>query len=366
MIYWHAAWLHHDRACSRWYSVPEKRRLAGFYGLVALLHGLGWGLLLYYSQRYANLIGLGLVAYLFGLRHAFDADHIAAIDDSVRYMTQAGDAPIGTGFFFSAGHSTIVLLLAAAITAAAEDVKHALPALSSAGNLLGTAISGVFLCAIGVLNLLVLVDIIDVFRRPRTHHHDRAEIDVLLSKRGFMYRLFGNRIHNRILHSWQLYPIGMLFGLGFDTATEIGLLAMTAAASAVRLPAAAILSLPILFAAGMSLMDTTDGVLMCKVYNWTLVNPRRKVFYNAVTTGLGVAVALGIGILELAQVLIQALHLHGAIVNSVADLGIGTIGFVVLALFIVAWGGSIAVWKFGHVKQVTLPRVAEARDSRSS
>src|SRR5699024_481062 len=228
-----------------WFTLAEWRRLAGFYGFIVLLHVLGWGLFLFYSARYPALIGLGLTAYLFGLRHAFDADHIAAVDDSVRFMIQSGEKPLGTGFFFSLGHSTIVFVLAVVIIFAATAVKNSLPTLERAGGLIGASVSGAFLCFIGILNLLVLLDIIQVWRGMKTHRHSHAHVAELLANRGLINRLFGNRVQQYISRSWHLYPLGLLFGLGFDTATEVALLAMTAAASATVLPAPSVLSLPL-------------------------------------------------------------------------------------------------------------------------
>lgn len=329
-----------------WFTPAEWRRLAGFYGFIALLHVLGWGLFLYYSARYPALIGLGLTAYLFGLRHAFDADHIAAVDDSVRIMIQSGEKPLGTGFFFSLGHSTIVFALAMTIVFSAAAVKGALPALENAGGLIGASVSGVFLWLIGILNLLVLLDILKIRRGMKANRHSHVHVDELLAKRGLINRLFGNRLQKRISRSWHLYPLGLLFGLGFDTASEVALLAMTAAASATILPAAAVLSLPILFTAGMTAMDTTDGVLMCKAYNWAFINPSRKIFYNLLTTGLGVVVALVIGTIELLQVFIGLLDLHGPFYDWVDGLGAGAMGYIIVALFLLAWGGSVLLWRF--------------------
>jgi high-affinity nickel-transport protein len=329
----------------------EWLRLTGFYAFIAALHVLGWGLYLHYAARHPALVGLGLVAYLFGLRHAFDADHIAAVDDTVRFLLQKGRRPLGVGFFFSLGHSTIVLALAIGIAFAATAVTTELPALKSVGALIGAGVSGTFLWIIGILNLFVLLDILSVWRRSRAAAHSHAHLDALLQKRGLLNRLFGGRLQKLMNHSWQMYPLGLLFGLGFDTASEVGLLAMTAGASAGDLPVGAVLCLPILFAAGMTLMDTTDGVLMCKAYDWALMNPLRKIFYNVTTTGLSVAVALVIGTIELAQVLIGALDLKGPVAAAIASLDFGTLGYIVVGLFLLAWGLSVAVWKFGRVEQ---------------
>jgi high-affinity nickel-transport protein len=333
------------------FTSAEWLSLGGLYGFVGLLHVVGWGLFLYYSAHYPALAGLGFVAYMFGLRHAFDADHIAAIDDTTRYMLQKGKRPLGVGFFFSLGHSTVVFALAVAITFAAVAIKHHLPAMQNAGGIVGAGISGTFLWIIGIINLLVLLDILKVWSMARTGKHSHAHLEDTLAKRGFMNRLFGGRLNKFINHSWQMYPIGFLFGLGFDTATEVGLLAMTAAASAAILPWPAVLSLPILFAAGMSLMDTSDGVLMCKVYNWAFINPVRKVFYNLTTTSLSIAVALVIGTVELLQVLISVLGLKGGVFDYIGNLDFGYLGYIIVGLFVVAWVVSFAIWKFGHIEE---------------
>jgi nickel/cobalt transporter (NiCoT) family protein len=333
------------------FSADEWMRLAGLYGFIGLLHVVGWGLYLHYATDYPALVGLGFVAYMFGLRHAFDADHIAAIDDTVRYLLQKGKKPLGIGFFFSLGHSTIVLCLAVAIAFAASAIAQELPALKNIGGILGASVSGIFLWIIGILNLLVLVDILGVWNKAKTGTHDHHHLEELLSKRGLVNRLFGGRVQKLLNHSWQMYPLGLLFGLGFDTASEVGLLAMTAGASAGNLPIAAVLALPILFAAGMSLMDTTDGVLMSKAYNWAFLNPLRKIFYNITTTSLSIVVALVIGTIELLQVLIHMLDLHSPLFDFVGGLDFGMLGYVIVGLFLAAWGLSVALWKFGRMEE---------------
>jgi high-affinity nickel-transport protein len=297
------------------------------------------------------LVGLGFVAYMLGLRHAFDADHIAAVDDTVRYMSQKGKRPLAIGFFFSLGHSTIVFSMAVAIIFAATAVKQSLPELENLGGIIGASVSGTFLWMIGILNLLVLLDILKVWRQAKTGKHSHAHLDELLSQRGFINRIFGARLQRIISHSWQMYPVGLLFGLGFDTASEVGLLAMTAGASAGNLPVAAVLSLPILFAAGMLAMDTTDGVLMSKAYNWAFVNPLRKIFYNLTITGLSIVVALVIGTIELLQVFIGTLHLDGRFFGFVAGLDFGVLGYVIVAILLGAWGVSAVLWKLGRIEE---------------
>jgi nickel/cobalt transporter (NiCoT) family protein len=332
------------------FSGAERARLALLYGFVGLLHVMGWGGYLYYVRRYPQLVGLGFVAYMFGLRHAFDADHIAAVDDTVRYMLQKGKRPLGIGFFFSLGHSTVVLALAVAIAYAATAVKAGLPELRNVGGILGAGVSGTFLWIIGVLNLLVLLDILKVWDKAKSDTHSHAHLESLLQRRGLLNRLFGGRLQRLMNHSWQMYPLGLLFGLGFDTASEIGLLTMTAGASAGNLPLPAVLCLPILFGAGMTVMDTTDGVLMCKAYDWAFLNPLRKIFYNITTTGLSVAVALFVGTIELMQVLIGMLNLKGPLFDAIAELDFSVLGYLIVGMFLTAWGLSVAWWKFGKIE----------------
>jgi nickel/cobalt transporter (NiCoT) family protein len=333
------------------FSGDEWLRLSGLYGFIAALHIVGWGLYLHYATDYPAIVGLGFVAYMFGLRHAFDADHIAAIDDTVRYLLQKGKKPLGIGFFFSLGHSTIVLCLSIGIAFAATAVQQKLPELRDIGGIVGAGVSGTFLWIIGILNLLVLLDILGVWKKLKTGTHDHRHLEELLSQRGLINRLFGGRLQKLMNHSWQMYPLGLLFGLGFDTASEVGLLAMTAGASAGNLPIPAVLSLPILFAAGMTLMDTSDGVLMSKAYNWAFLNPLRKIFYNITTTSLSIVVALVIGTIELLQVLIGMLDLHGPFFDVVGGLDFGILGYVIVGLFLLAWAMSVAFWKFGRIEE---------------
>jgi high-affinity nickel-transport protein len=335
----------------RVFSRSEWMRLLGLYGVVAGLHGLGWGLYLHYAGAYPSLVGLGFVAYMFGLRHAFDADHIAAVDDTVRFMLQKGKSPLGVGFFFSLGHATIVLGLAIVIAFAASAVKRELPALQNIGGIVGASVSGTFLWVIGILNLMVLLDILKVWDKAKRGTHTHAHLEELLLQRGLINRLFGGRLLQLMNHSWQMYPLGLLFGMGFDTASEVGLLAMTAGASAGNLPLPAVLSLPILFAAGMCVMDTTDGVLMVKAYNWAFLNPLRKIFYNITTTALAVVVALLIGTIELLQVIVSMGRLQGGFFDFIAGLDFGVLGYLIVGLFLLAWGASVAVWKFGRIEQ---------------
>lgn len=333
------------------FSAAEWIRVSGIYGVIAVMHGLGWGLYLHYARSFPSLVGLGFVAYMFGLRHAFDADHIAAVDDTVRLLLQKGKRPLTVGFFFSLGHSTIVLGLSAGIAFAAAAVKQELPQLKDIGGIIGASVSGVFLWTIGVLNLLILLDVMKIWQKAKVGTHNHAHLEGLLQQRGFINRLLGGRLSKFLDHSWHMYPLGLLFGLGFDTASEVGLLAMTAGASAGDMPIGAVLSLPILFAAGMTVMDTTDGILMSKAYNWAFINPLRKIFYNLTTTGLSVAIALLIGTIELLQVIGGALHLHGSVWDFIASLDFGVLGYLIVGMFLLAWGLSAALWKFGNLEE---------------
>src|SRR3954454_20601015 len=250
---------------ARWTKVmtrSEWLRLSGFGAGVLFLHLLGWGLFLYYARSNPALAGLGSLAYTFGLRHAFDADHIAAIDNTTRKFLTDGKRSLGVGFFLSLGHSTIVFALVGVLAVAAGTVGAAIPAFQDYGGTVGASVSGVFLLAIGVLNLIVLMDIVRIFRGMKSGSYDEARLEARLLDRGFMNRFFIGRVANRVRESWHMYPLGLLFGLGFDTATEVGLLALAAGVAPHAVSFLAVISRPILFAAGMCLMDTIDGAFM--------------------------------------------------------------------------------------------------------
>ena len=267
------------------------------------------------------------------------------------FCCRRGQRPLSVGFFFSLGHSTVVFALSVGIAVAATAVTTGLPQLKVVGAVIGAGVSGIFLWIIGILNLLVLLDVLNIWRQAKTGTHSHAHLELMLQKRGLLNRLFGGRLQKFINHSWQMYPLGIVFGLGFDTASEVGLLAMTAGASAGDLPIPAILCLPLLFAAGMTVMDTTDGVLMCKAYEWAFLNPLRKIFYNITTTGLSIVVALFIGTIELLQVLIATLNLRGQFADFIAGLDFGILGYLIVGMFLLAWGLSVAVWKYGKIEQ---------------
>jgi high-affinity nickel-transport protein len=339
------------RRWTRSLSRTEWLRLSGFGGAVLLLHVLGWGLFLYYSRTNPALAGLGTLAYTFGLRHAFDADHIAAIDNTTRKFLQEGKRSLGTGFFFSLGHSTIVFSLTTALAFAASAVKSSIPSFQHWGVYVGAGVSGTFLWVIGILNLLVLLDVVRIFRELRAGRYDEQRLEERLLDRGFMNRFFLGKLARRIRSSWQMYPLGVLFGLGFDTATEVGLLAISAGAASKQVPFLAVLSLPLLFAAGMSLMDTADGAFMSQAYGWAFSNPIRKVYYNITVTSLSVTVALLIGTIELLQVLSTKLALTSGFWAWLNDLDFGTLGYGIVGLFVLTWGVSAGIWKTRRIEE---------------
>jgi len=333
----------------------ERARLGGFYGAVALLHVVGWGLLLVYGAQHPGFLALGGLAYTFGLRHAFDADHIAAIDNTTRKLLQQDAKPVGVGFFFSLGHSTVVLLIAVALGLAVKSIVQGIVSgngeLRSIGGAVGTLVSGGFLVLIGIMNLLILFDIIRVYRRMKRGEYDRNSLETELVAGGLMTRLFG-RMFRVVDHSWHMYPIGFLFGLGFDTASEVALLAISAGAAAQGLPFTAVISLPLIFAAGMSLMDTTDGAFMSKAYSWAFASPIRKVFYNLTVTSLSVFVALFVGVIELAQILIRILGLQGGAFDVIANFDfIGKAGYVIVGAFVIAWMAAFAIYKVRRIDE---------------
>ena len=332
----------------------ERIRLVLFYAAIALIHVVGWGLLLSITPQYPALLGLGGLAYSFGLRHAFDADHISAIDNTTRKLLQDRKRPVGVGFFFSLGHSSVVFLIALGLGFVVRIVMDGVVAedgnLRNVGGMVGTGVSGLFLLLIGLLNLIILLDILGVFRRMRRGEYDRVTLEEHLVTGGVLTRAF-RKLFAVITESWQMYPIGFLFGLGFDTASEVALLAISAGAASQGLPFTAIISLPLIFAAGMSLMDTTDGAFMAKAYSWAFSNPIRKLFYNMTMTGLSVFVALFVGVVELSQILIQLLGLEGGVWDIIAGFDLGNLGLIIVASFVLAWIAAFVIFKVRRVEE---------------
>jgi high-affinity nickel-transport protein len=335
----------------------EWRQVAGMAGTILALHILGWGIFVIaiVPQHYKLLgIGVAITAYTLGMRHAFDADHIAAIDNTTRKFMAEGKRPLSVGFFFSLGHSSVVFALGIGLTIAAKtiigQVSNNSSVLNNFGGFFGTLVSGTFLYLIALLNLVVLVGIVKVFIEMRRGRYDDEELEQQLNSRGLMFRFFGKMM--RAIHSpWQMYPVGVLFGLGFDTATEVALLAATAGAATIGLPWYAVLSLPLLFAAGMCLLDTIDGSFMNFAYGWAFSKPVRKVYYNITITGLSVALALYIGSIELFGILASKLKLTGGFWNYVSNFDINQAGFIIVVLFVATWGVALLVWRFAHIEQ---------------
>jgi high-affinity nickel-transport protein len=302
----------------------------------------------------AFAVGTGITAYTLGLRHAFDADHIAAIDNTTRKLMAEDKRPMSVGFYFSLGHSTIVFMLAflfaIGVKALNGQVQNDNSRLHNVTGWIGTGVSGTFLYVIAALNVVILWGIVKVFREMRGGRYDEAQLEHQLETRGLMNRFFG-RFTKTIREPWQMYPIGVLFGLGFDTATEVTLLFLAAGAAGAGLPFYAILCLPILFAAGMSLLDTIDGSFMNFAYGWAFSKPVRKVFYNITITGLSVVVALAIGTIELGGLLASKLEAQGPFWSWVEAIDINELGFIVVGLFVMTWAVALAIWHFGHIEE---------------
>jgi nickel/cobalt transporter (NiCoT) family protein len=347
-------------------SPAEWARAGALAAAVVGLHLVGFGLLfgvvvphhLSLGSGEAFTAGIGLTAYTLGLRHAFDADHIAAIDGTTRKLMSDGQRPLSVGFWFSLGHSTVVfalaILFALGIRALAGPVQDGGSTLHDVTGLVGTGVSGTFLLLIAGLNLAVLVGLVRLVRQMRSGAGSEAELERLLASRGLANRFLG-RFTGAVSRPWQMYPLGLLFGLGFDTATEVALLFLAAGAAGAGLPWYAILCLPVLFAAGMSLLDTIDGSFMNFAYGWAFAQPVRKVFYNLTVTGLSVVVALVIGSVELLSIAAARLRLSGAFWDWVSALDLNAVGYVVVGLFVVTWAGAIAVWRLARIEERWAP-----------
>jgi high-affinity nickel-transport protein len=338
----------------------ERARLGGMAAVIVAMNVFGWGIfvltIMPHHFRYTGLgIGLGvaLTAWTLGARHAFDADHISAIDNVTRKLMADGNRPLATGFFFALGHSSILVAVGAGIVVATKAVYGALvdpnSTYETVGGTVGTATAALFLYLIAVLNLVVLVGIVKVFRSMRRGQYDEAELERQLQSRGLMYRFF-RRWMNAITKTWHMFFVGVVFGIGFDTATEVLLLAATAAAATEGLPWYAVLALPLLFAGGMTLFDTADGMFMNVAYGWAFARPVRKVYYNLVVTGLSIFMAFVIGTIELCQVVSQELHLDGGYWAFMDDFDINKAGFTIAGMFVLVWIVAVAVWRYGRIE----------------
>jgi high-affinity nickel-transport protein len=353
----------------------QRRTLVMMVGVVAGLHVLGFLTLiaLVAPSHYALgatgtfTIGIGVTAYTLGLRHAFDADHISAIDNTTRKLMQEGKRPLSVGFWFSLGHSSIVFALAVLISLGVRSIDGSVQndssQLHSVTGWLGTTVSGSFLYLIAALNVVILIGIVKVFREMKRGRFDEAALERQLDQRGFMNRFLG-RLTRAVTKPRQMYPIGLLFGLGFDTATEVALLVIAGSAGAAGLPWYAILCLPVLFAAGMSLMDSIDGSFMNFAYGWAFSKPVRKVFYNITITGLSVAVALVIGTIELGGLAAQHLALSGSFWSWFENIDINLLGYIIVGLFVATWALALAVWHLGRIEERWTAHLAEREPAR--
>lgn len=326
--------------------------------VVGLLHMLGIASLLVAITHHPSMLGLGVLAYTFGLRHAYDIDHIAAIDNTVRKLIQQGKRSAGVGFYFSLGHSSVVFIMSVVTVLAVKWFQETGPTWARLGGIVGTSVSGVFLILIGMINLVVLIEMIRYFRARKVMSAGDEKLEKLLQSRGFFSRLIGKSLHF-VSESWQIYPIGFLFGLGFDTATEVALLAVSVEASSQAVPFVGMISLPLLFAAGMSLMDTADGVFMGHAYRFALTSPIRKMYYNLMITGISVAMALLIGLMEIGQLIAKQFGLHGGLWDILRIANLGSLGYVFVGLFLVVWLLSYGIWKVFRIEERWNSNVAQ-------
>src|ERR1700691_2460453 len=364
-------------------SPEEWRRASWMFGSILLLHVLGFGIFIAFvvPGHYKGLgIGVSALAYTLGLRHAFDADHISAIDNTTRKLMAdrqnipGARRPLSVGYYFSLGHSTIVVAIGFGLIIAEKAVYGAVSnshsGLEQFGGVVGTIVSACFLYLIALLNIVILAGIMKVFRSMRDGSYDEEELERQLNNRGLMFRFFGKWMRS-INKEWQMYPVGVVFGLGFDTATEVALLATTALLASQHIPWYAIMCLPILFTAGMTLMDTTDGLFMNLAYGWAFFNPVRKVYYNLAITGLSVAICFFIGGIETLSLV--PLEIHSVSHSSgfwgfMYNFNINTAGFVIVGMFIVTWAVAMAIWRFGHIEEKWGARLqpADSEESRLS
>lgn len=342
-------------------SPDEWRRMAAMFGFILFLHIAG-AILMWkattgnFTLSDGSLFGWGTaaLAYTLGMRHAFDADHISAIDNTTRKLMAEGQRPLAVGFFFSLGHSSVVFVLAMllnfGIKALGAQLKDDQSTLHHYTGLIGTSISGVFLMLIAILNLVILISIVGVFIQMRKGAYNEEELEKHLNSRGLLMRFFGP-IARRIDASWKMYPLGILFGLGFDTATEIGLLVLAGSSVIAGLPWWAIISLPLFFAGGMSLLDTIDGSFMNFAYGWAFSKPVRKVYYNIIITGLSVSVAFFVGGLELSQVFARQLNLTGGFWDYALAFNLNSAGYFIVGSFVIVWAVALLLWKYGKIEE---------------
>jgi nickel/cobalt transporter (NiCoT) family protein len=334
-----------------------RQPVIGIYAVLILANLTAWAWAVLVFRDRPVLLGTALLAYGFGLRHAVDADHIAAIDNATRKLMQKGKRPVGVGLFFAMGHSTVVVLAAAGVAGAATALAGSLDRFKAVGSIIGTGVSALFLFAIAIANLIILRGVWRTFQHVRKGgRYEEEDFDLLLNSRGLLARLF-HPLLRIVTKSWHMYPIGFLFGLGFDTATEVALLAVSATAAANGVSIWAIMVFPALFAAGMSLIDTTDGILMLGAYGWAFKKPLRKLYYNLMITFASVVVAVLIGGIETLGLVGDQFALQGAFWNIVDALNgnFTTLGAVVIGVFIAAWVVSVIVYRYNNLDEIQVP-----------
>ena len=332
-------------------SGPEKARIGTVYGAIAVVTALSMTAATIIGHVSPVLNGLGIVAYVLGLRHGVDADHIAAIDNTTRKLMQQGKPRFTVGTWFSLGHSTVVVGLIAVIVFVTRSVIVQIPALQSVGDVVGTLVSGAFLFLIGFINLLIVFGVYRLFKQAKSGTVKEEQLEEYMQKRGFLNRLF-RPLFKFVNDAWQIYPIGVLFGLGFDTATEVALIAISVGVGvSSAVPLWQILVLPLLFTCGMVLTDTTDGVTMRLAYGWAFLTPLKKIYYNLTVTVMSVLVAFAIGGIELAQVLGVELNLSSGFWSWLENLDFETMGFAIVAIFVLTWASAYGVWRYKKYDQ---------------
>jgi nickel/cobalt transporter (NiCoT) family protein len=340
----------------RW-TRAERMRLTGILGAVAVLHVLGWSMYFYYTRHLVaatSFAGAGTLAYALGVRHAFDADHIAAIDDTTRLMLSRGRRPLGVGFFFAMGHSSVVLALSfVVVTAADATTSPGVAAFRAYGSIAAAAAGTIFLLLVATLNAMVMAGLVRLWRQLGRGQLGERELELALVNRGLMNRILGRRARGLIRSSWHMFPVGVLFGLGLETASEITLLGLSASTAASgRIPAVAVLTLPLLFAAGMSAFDTGDSLLMARAYSWAFAHPARRLYYNATTTAMTVVVAVLVGTVYLSGLLAHQLHVGGP-VAAYASVGdhFELLGYFIVAMFVLTWVGAAVTWRLAGLER---------------
>jgi len=331
-----------------------RSRVAAVFGLLAAVNIAAWVWASYAFRGNAVLLGTAIVAFTLGLRHAADADHIAAIDNVTRKLMQEGHKPLSVGFYFALGHSTVVLIASLGIFLTATAIETHLSRFTEIGAIFGTLISALFMVAIALMNLLILMGTYKAFRQVQNGgSYTEQNLDLLLAGGGIMTRLF-RPVFRMLSRSWHMYPVGFLFGLGFDTATEVALFGIAAASAAKGLSIGSMMIFPVLFAAGMVLVDTTDGILMIGAYGWAFVKPIRKLYYNMTITFVSVVVAFFIGGVEALGLLKDKLNLSGGFWDLVGNLNdnFSSLGLIIIGVFIMSWAGSMIVYRLMHYDQI--------------